>query len=121
MTFPPSEFPELFLCASSHNLSSLHPQHTDGSSFPQTAAIGVPGEITASSILVTYWDSNVSCERVVPHEQQLIVKNQFDHMPIYITIVILFVIGVNFLGASYFGEGKNRVHVRVEIDLLTGS
>jgi hypothetical protein len=28
----------------------------------QTAAIGVPGEITATSILVTYWDSNVSYE-----------------------------------------------------------
>ena len=93
--------------------------HQDADRFPQTAAIGVPGEITATSILVTYWDTNVSSEKLVPNEQQLIVRNQFNHLPIYITVVILFVIGVNFLGARYFGEGKNRVLLRFEITLLT--
>ena len=41
-------------------------------------------------------------------------------MPIYITVVILFVIGVNFLGARYFGESESCVLVYFEIVLLTG-
>ncbi|KAF9784365.1 general amino acid permease 1 [Thelephora terrestris] len=66
-----------------------------------TAAIGVPGEITASSILITYWDSN------------------FDHLPIYIAVVILFVIGVNFLGARYFGEAEFTFAI-IKLTMLTG-
>jgi len=42
-------------------------------------------------------------------DSQLIARGQFDHISIYITVVILFVIGVNFLGASYFGEGESHV------------
>ena len=41
-------------------------------------------------------------------------------MPIYVTVVILFVIGVNFLGARYFGEGESCVLICFEIILLTG-
>ena len=82
--------------------------------------MGVAGEVTATSILVTYWDANVSYERVAPHGQQLIIEIQVDHMPIYITVVILFVIGVNFLGARYFGEGESCVLICLEITILTG-
>jgi len=35
-------------------------------------------------------------------------------MPIYLTVVILFVIGVNFLGARYFGEGESCLSVYFE-------
>ena len=41
---------------------SLHSTVQDADGPPQTAAIGVPGEITATSILVTYWDHDVSYE-----------------------------------------------------------
>lgn len=85
----------------------------------QTAAIGVPGEITAASILVTYWDSNVSIRRMISYTLWLIVRNQFNHLPIYITLVIIFVIAVNFLGAKYFGEGKSHVFLLFGIILLT--
>ena len=46
-----------------HLLSISLRQDVDGP--PQTAAIGVPGEITATSVLVTYWDTNVSYEKTV--------------------------------------------------------
>ena len=62
----------------------------------------------------------MSYERAVLHGQQLIVKIQVNHMPIYITVVILFVIGVNFLGARYFGEGESCVLICLEITILTG-
>ena len=71
LTFTPSERTELLLCASSRHLSTSLPRNANG--FPQAAAIGVPAEITASSILITYWDTNVSYGRVAPREQQLIV------------------------------------------------
>lgn len=85
----------------------------------QTAAIGVPGEITATSILVTYWDTDVSYEEVVPHGKRLIINIQVKHLPIYITVVILFVIGINFLGVRYFGESESRVPLCFAITLLT--
>jgi len=115
LTLPPSEQSELLLRAPSHHLSLLRDAHQ----FLQTAAIGVPGEITATSILVTYWDTNVSDEPAVLHEQQFIVKNQPNHLPIYVVVVILFVIGVNFLGVRYFGEGETCVLICFEIILLT--
>lgn len=47
----------------------------DANSLSQAAAIGVPGEITATSILVTYWDTDVSCEQVFLHERQFTPGN----------------------------------------------
>jgi len=113
---PLSERSELLLRAPSRHL----PSPLDAHEFLQTAAIGVPGEITATSILVTYWDTNVSDEPVVLHDQQFIVKNQPNHLPIYVAVVILFVIGVNFLGARYFGEGETCVPICFDTILLTG-
>ena len=85
----------------------------------QTAAIGVAGEITASSILITYWDNNVSFGEMDPHRLQLILRNQSKHLAIYITVVILIVIGINLMGSRYFGECKGHVPLLFESFLLT--
>lgn len=107
LILPHSKRSELLLRTSSSCPSTQLSQDADR--VLQTAAIGVPGEITATSILVTYWDNNVSFEYMVPYRWWLIVRNQFNNLPIYITVVIIFVIGVNFLGARYFGEGRDHL------------
>ncbi|KAJ7757099.1 amino acid permease/ SLC12A domain-containing protein [Mycena metata] len=50
------------------------------------AAISCPVEITAGSIVVSFWDTND------------------NHKAIYITVMLLGIIAVNFAGVKYFGE-----------------
>ncbi|KAF7356485.1 AA-permease domain-containing protein [Mycena venus] len=49
-------------------------------------AIGTPGEIVAGSILIFFWDDDSK------------------HLAIYITVLLLGIIIVNFCGIKYFGE-----------------
>lgn len=62
--FSPFERSELFLRTPFCHISTSLQQDVDNP--PQAAAIGVAGEVTATSILVTYWDANVSYEKIVP-------------------------------------------------------
>lgn len=105
-------FSLIFLPAKCSELLLRRPFHRRNTSstdtFLQAAAIAVPTEITATSILVTFWDSNVSFVLAfLIGRGRLIVGDQVDHLPIYIVFIILFAIGINFLGVRYFGEGDN--------------
>ncbi|TRM64100.1 amino acid permease/ SLC12A domain-containing protein [Schizophyllum amplum] len=49
-------------------------------------AMTVPTEVVAASIIIQYWDKNT------------------DHLPIYVTVILLGVIAINLAGVKYFGE-----------------
>ena len=59
---------------------------TMGWQFWFQTAMTTPVEIVAASIVIQYWDQNL------------------DHLPIYITVILLGTVGINIAGVKYFGE-----------------
>jgi amino acid transporter len=49
-------------------------------------AMTAPVEVVAASIVIQYWDKNT------------------DHLPIYVTVLLIGMIAINFAGIKYFGE-----------------
>lgn len=66
-----------------------------------TNAITLPAEITAATILLTFWDSNV------------------NHQPIYIAVMIVCCLGINLFGVRYFGESE-FVFSCIKLMLISG-
>lgn len=64
-------------------------------------AITLPAEITAATILLTFWDSNT------------------QHQPIYIAVMIVCCVGINLFGVRYFGESEFVFSI-VKLMLITG-
>ncbi|KIL65243.1 hypothetical protein M378DRAFT_162180 [Amanita muscaria Koide BX008] len=66
-----------------------------------TNAISTPVEVTAATILLTFWDSNIK------------------HQPIYIAIVCIAICSINVFGVRYFGEAE-FVFSCIKITLIIG-
>jgi amino acid transporter len=66
-----------------------------------TQAITTPVEITASVLLIGFWDSNTS------------------HIPIYTAVMCILVCLVNLLGVKYFGESEFFFSI-IKLCLITG-
>jgi len=64
-------------------------------------AMTLPAEITAATLLLTFWDSNV------------------NHQPIYIAVMIVCCVGINLFGVRYFGESE-FVFSCIKLMLITG-
>jgi amino acid transporter len=66
-----------------------------------TSAISIPVEITAATILLTFWDPNTS------------------HQAIYTAVICILVCSVNVFGVRYFGESEFIFSI-IKICLITG-
>jgi len=79
------------------------PKHalTRNQNYFYTNAITLPVEITAATILLTFWDSNL------------------DHQPIYIAVMIVCCAGINLFGVRYFGESEFCFSI-IKLMLISG-
>jgi len=66
-----------------------------------TNATTFPTEITAATILLTFWDANVK------------------HQPIYIAVMIIACLSVNLFGVKYFGESEFYFSI-IKLMLISG-
>ena len=72
----------------------------------------IPTEISAATILITFWDANVSEQSKITlagwadiHSYPHFVR-QPDHAPAYIGAIMVVMISFNLFGVRYFGESE---------------
>ncbi|KDQ26494.1 hypothetical protein PLEOSDRAFT_1057045 [Pleurotus ostreatus PC15] len=66
-----------------------------------SSAISTPVEITAATILLTFWDDNA------------------NHLPIYTAVICVAVCAINIFGVKYFGESEFVFSI-IKLTLITG-
>jgi len=66
-----------------------------------TNVISVPVEITAATIILSFWDSNTA------------------HVPIYTAVIIICACAINIFGVQYFGESEFVFSI-IKLSLITG-
>ncbi|KAI0343336.1 general amino acid permease 1 [Trametopsis cervina] len=76
-------------------------------------AISIPVEITASTILLTFWDSNVSILSLNS------ANNPMNHQAAYTAMVCVLITAINIFGVRWFGESEFAFSI-IKLVLIIG-